>query len=79
MHLDDESRERARAAISRLQAVLTGLASDVALRIHERCPYRDRQDRCTFAGGCRNQRSEPDPDDRVMRCGGDHQLRRLER
>ena len=74
--LDDEERSRARAAMVRLQSALTAVAQDVVTRIDERCPYRAREDRCTFAHGCRNQRREPGPGERVVRCAGDHQLRR---
>jgi ribosome modulation factor len=71
--------ERTKAAFARLQAVLTDVASRMVGKIHERCPYRARDDRCTFAGGCRNQRREargaPDGE-RAVWCGGDHLLRR---
>ncbi len=75
--LDDEERSRARAAMVRLQCALTAVAQDVVARIDERCPYRAREDRCTFAQGCRNQRREPAaPGERAVWCAGDHQLRR---
>jgi ribosome modulation factor len=71
--------ERTRAAFAALQAVLRDVASSVAGRIEERCPYRARDERCTFAGGCVNQRREARPnaeDGCWIRCGGDQQLRR---
>ncbi len=75
--LDDEERARAMAAMARLQSALTAVAQDVVSRIDERCPYRAREDRCTFAHGCRNQHRAPaGPGERVVRCAGDHQLRR---
>lgn len=77
--VDDEMRERTRSALASLQAVLTDVASDVVSRIDERCPYRAREDRCTFSHGCVNQRREAAPDGRVLRCAGDHQLRRASR
>jgi hypothetical protein len=75
---DDERRARAQAALAGLHAVLTEVASDVVSRIDERCPYRAREDRCTFAGGCRNQRREAGVNGGVQ-CTGDHQLRRTSR
>lgn len=75
----DAERDRMQAALARLEAVVTDVASDVLARVHERCPYRAREDRCTFAGGCVNQRREGTGDGRTVRCGGDHQLRRAMR
>lgn len=72
----DETRERLRSAMERLQALLMDVTGDVVTRIHERCPYRARGDRCTFSGGCRNQRRAADAPVRILRCGGDHALRR---
>jgi hypothetical protein len=63
---------RTRAAYEKLQHVLSAVASSMVDRVHERCPYRARDERCTFAGGCVNQRRAPD----VVTCGGDHLLRR---
>jgi hypothetical protein len=79
-----ESGERARIreSLERLHATLSALASELVARIDERCPYRARQDRCTFAAGCVNQRRarrrerDVPGDERVVRCGGDQQLRR---
>lgn len=68
--------ERTQAAFSRLQEVLNGLVSGMEARMHERCPYRAREDRCTFAGGCANQRREARDGARVVWCTGDHLLRR---
>jgi len=72
----DETRGRMREAAAGLQDVLTSVASDVVAHIDERCPYRARGDRCTFAGGCRNQRREGGTREVVLRCAGDHELRR---
>lgn len=79
MTADGESRARMHAALETLHAALTSVASDVVARIDERCPYRAREDRCTFAGGCANQRREQRGDVRVVNCAGDHQLRRAGR
>lgn len=77
--MDAAERARVQAAFAALQATLTAVAQDVVSRIDERCPYRARDDRCTFAGGCRNQRREAGSAERVLRCAGDHQLRRVTR
>ena len=74
--LDDETRQRTQAAFANLQAGMTGLVSGEEARMDERCPYRAREDRCTFAGGCANQRRESRDGERVVWCSGDHQLRR---
>jgi hypothetical protein len=73
---DETVRERTQAAFASLQFVLTGLVSSMEARMDERCPYRAREDRCTFAGGCANQRRESPDGERVVWCTGDHQLRR---
>lgn len=73
---DDKTRARMQAAFANLQAVLTGLVSSMEAHMDERCPYRAREDRCTFAGGCANQRRESRDEGRVVWCTGDHQLRR---
>ena len=73
---NDDIRPHLQAALATLQATLTLVASDVVARIDERCPYRARDDRCTFAFGCQNQRREAGTGERVVRCAGDHQLRR---
>jgi hypothetical protein len=46
---------------------LAGIATAAAESARTRCPYRDRHDRCTFGGGCRNQRRHPG---RGLRCSG---------
>lgn len=76
---DEAEQARTRAAFERLSAVLSEVAAAVTSRVHERCPYRARDDRCTFAGGCVNQRRKASPGadaERLVWCGGDHQLRR---
>jgi hypothetical protein len=42
-------------ARTRLLAVLGDVARDVTASALDRCPYRARDDRCTFGHGCRNQ------------------------
>jgi hypothetical protein len=73
---DADARERTHAAFARLNAVLTDVASSMIDKMHERCPYRAKDDGCTFAGGCVNQRRDASHVGRTVWCGGDHQLRR---
>lgn len=68
--------ERTRVAFAKLQEVLNGLVFSMEARMDERCPYRAREDRCTFAGGCANQHRDMRDGERTVRCTGDHQLRR---
>lgn len=64
---EEGRRRRLVAARRRLVGELTGLADAAGRSALSRCPYRDRRDRCTFRGGCRNQRREPGG---APRCGG---------
>lgn len=73
---DEATRERTQAAFASLQDVLNGLVSSMETRMDERCPYRAREDRCTFASGCASQRRESRDGERVVWCMGDHLLRR---
>ena len=73
---DADTRERTHAAFARLSAVLTDVASSMIDKMHERCPYRAKDDGCTFAGGCINQRRTASAGERAVWCGGDQQLRR---
>ncbi len=73
---DDELRRRMRTAATGLQDALTSVAADVVARIDARCPYRAREDRCTFAGPCRNRRRDEGPGEPFPRCAGDQALRR---
>lgn len=65
------------ASFGRLSAILGEMMLTVADLSSQRCPYRDRLDRCTAKFGCRNQRppaeAEAEADDRRM-CGGDDKL-----
>ena len=38
-----------------------------------RCPYKDRQNRCTASFGCRNKR-KPEQPGQLPRCAGDDKL-----
>lgn len=78
MKADEWERARMAAAMQRMNDLLLDIGGDVNARMHERCPYRAADDRCTFGGGCVNQRRARDvaAPAAVVRCGGDHQLRR---
>jgi hypothetical protein len=69
-----EERQRLARALASLARAVTDLVSQVEARIDERCPYKTRDDGCTFAGGCENQRRGRGA--AVVRCGGDRLLRR---
>jgi len=56
--------------------VLSGVAASMLDTMHERCPYRAKDDGCTFAGGCVNQRRDASHRGRTVWCGGDHLLQR---
>lgn len=65
------------ASRGRLLAVLGELSTLATQRSLTRCPYRDRHDVCTFAGGCRNQVREKGRQGsdcglrpRLVRCSG---------
>lgn len=51
----------------RLVDQLTTLVADAVASVPDRCPYRDRDDACTFSAGCRNQLRR---DDAPVRCSG---------
>jgi len=64
---EEERRQRVLAARSHLLRVLGVIAAGAAEQALERCPYRTREDVCTFRGSCRNQvRAEHAP----RRCAG---------
>lgn len=62
-----DATARLRAARVRLVRELASLAEAAAASALERCPYRDRDDACTFTHGCRNQRRTLDAG---LRCTG---------
>ena len=56
---------------------ITELFSSMAFHADEqstyRCPYKNKEDRCTAKFGCRNQR-KPDNSQGLLICGGDDKL-----
>jgi ribosome modulation factor len=71
MPRDDVAGDRREALLRARDGLLrelAGIATVAAERARSRCPYRDRHDRCTFGGGCRNQRRDAEPG---FGCSGD--------
>jgi ribosome modulation factor len=60
-------QQRVRAALAKLTDVLTGIARTADEKNRERCPYKTVELRCTYAGGCQNQRRES----AAIQCLGD--------
>lgn len=54
--VDATQLERVLAARARLLSVLEDIAGHAASQSLGRCPYRTRDDTCTFRGPCRNAR-----------------------
>lgn len=61
------------ASFERLSDILAGMMDTVAELSTQRCPYRDRADRCTATFGCRNQSIDPEGGPQ-RNCGGDERL-----
>lgn len=57
--VDATQLERVLAARERLLHVLADIAGQAAAQSLVRCPYRTRDDVCTFRGPCRNARPQP--------------------
>jgi hypothetical protein len=70
----DAGVEELADAWARLRASLVALAGDIESRLGERCPHRASDDRCTFIGGCENQRVRLGEHNIVRHCGGDSAL-----
>jgi len=65
--------EAVQARFDRLTAILTEMVGTADGQARHRCPYKDRNDRCTARFGCRNQRRIPDEPE-ARRCAGDDRL-----
>ena len=57
--------------LAQLSEIFEGIGRHVTEVSKMRCPYKDRQSRCTAKFGCRNQRRGPD---KVLLCVGDDKL-----
>lgn len=65
-------RERLRASMARVYQLFKEIATVADDVMTQRCPYKDRHDRCTAEFVCRNQRRPSD--DGPLECGGDDRL-----
>jgi hypothetical protein len=61
------------ASFERLSVIFTDMMTTVEQVSRYRCPYKNRDGRCTAAFGCRNQRRPTEPGGRRV-CGGDDKL-----
>ena len=61
------------ARFDRLSAIFADMMPTVEDVSRYRCPYKDRNGRCTAQFGCRNQRRPPEPGG-LRVCGGDDKL-----
>lgn len=72
-----ESEEITEAAVrerlDRLSAIFGEMMATVEEVSKYRCPYKNREGRCTAAFGCRNQRKPTEAGGRNV-CGGDDRL-----
>ena len=62
-----------RRRLDRISEIFTGVVTHAERVSRERCPYRDRLDRCTALFRCRNQRADS-ADAEVLLCGHDGEL-----
>lgn len=65
--IDKAAYQKRLDRISEIFADMVGRADELS---RERCPYRDRFDRCTAEFRCRNQ-APPDADEALARCTHD--------
>ncbi|HSI79147.1 MAG TPA: hypothetical protein VK919_00710 [Solirubrobacterales bacterium] len=65
--------EAYRARLERLTEIYSSMMGTVEELSTRRCPYKDRNGRCTAAFGCRNQRKPPREGERMI-CAGDDKL-----
>lgn len=51
-------QNKIRTALKTLSTVLSGIARTADEKNRERCPYKTVELRCTYSGGCQNQRRD---------------------
>ena len=56
---DKVDKARVQASMARLQGILQGIGETANQVSTWRCPYKNAQDLCTAAFGCRNQSRPP--------------------
>ena len=54
---DEDIKERYKKSLEKLAAVMEPMNDVAMLQSTFRCPYRNKDDRCTAKFGCRNQRN----------------------
>ena len=64
--MDDQATIR--ESLARLTEVLSGIARTADAKNRERCPYKTVELRCTYRGGCQNQRRKSG----IIHCAGDY-------
>ena len=68
--LDQEAYQR---RLDRLTDLFGSMMDTVEAQSQKRCPYKNKDGRCTANFGCRNQRKPRDEEGRFL-CGGDDKL-----
>lgn len=63
---------KTRAALAQLTEVLASIARTADEKNRERCPYKTKDDLCTYHGGCQNQRLSHFALGTSHSCAGDH-------
>ena len=53
---DEDIKERYKKSLEKLAAIMEPMNDVAMLQSTFRCPYRNKDDRCTAKFGCRNQR-----------------------
>ena len=64
-------KEKLRASLDRLWQIYQDIGKTASQVSAWRCPYKDRQDRCTANFGCRNQLRADGPDQLPICTGSD--------
>jgi hypothetical protein len=59
--------------LDRLSVIFGSMMTTVEEQTGRRCPYKNKEGRCTATFGCRNQRKPPVAGERMI-CAGDDKL-----
>lgn len=65
--------EAVQERLDRISSMFGSMMETVEDLTTKRCPYKNRDDRCTAKFGCRNQRKPPAKGE-LMICGGDDKI-----
>ena len=55
-NLNEDIKERYKKSIAKLESIMAPMNEAAMRQAQFRCPYRNKDDRCTAKFGCRNQR-----------------------